>query len=93
MQSPIPRHRGDPARILLSSVFGPYARNDQYGSRTINPMELCQNQVAGTEGDFSLRMFHRSLGLMMLQANIDSPCALLDSPSLARFVQEIPWSG
>jgi len=28
------------ARVLLSSVFGPYARDDEYGSRKINPMEL-----------------------------------------------------
>jgi hypothetical protein len=34
-------------------------------------------------------MFHRSFGLMMLQANIDAPCTLLDFPSLERFVLEI----
>lgn len=27
------------ARILLSSVFGPYAQDDKFGSRSINPME------------------------------------------------------
>ena len=32
--------KGTGARILLSSVFGPYAQDDAYGSRTINPMEL-----------------------------------------------------
>ena len=76
-------------RILLSSVFGPYAQNDEYGSRALNPMELYQNQVTRTQGSFSLRMFHRSFGLMMLQANIYAPCTLLDFPSLDRFVQEI----
>ena len=81
--------KGKRARILLSSVFGPYAQNDAYGSRATNPMELYQNQVTRTQGSFSLRMFHRSFGLMMLQANIDAPCALLDFPSLERFVKEI----
>ena len=81
--------KGTRARILLSSVFGPYAQNDDYGSRTLNPMELYQNQVTRTQGSFSLRMFHRSFGLMMLQANIDAPCTLLDFPSLERFVLEI----
>jgi radical SAM superfamily enzyme YgiQ (UPF0313 family) len=73
----------------LSSVFGPYAQDDEYGSRTINPMELYQNQVTRVQGPFSLRMFHRSWGIMLIQANIDAPCALLDFPSLDRFVQEI----
>ncbi len=80
---------GTGARILLSSVFGPYAQDDQYGSRTINPMELYHNQVTRVQGGFSLRMFHRSFGLSMIQANIDAPCTLLDFPSLDRFVAEI----
>jgi len=32
--------RGSRARVLLSSVFGPYGCDDEYGSRAINPMEL-----------------------------------------------------
>ena len=77
------------ARILLSSVFGPYAQDDEYGSRVMNPMELYHNQVTRVQGPFSLRMFHRSWGLMLIQANIDAPCSLLDFPTLDRFVQEI----
>jgi radical SAM superfamily enzyme YgiQ (UPF0313 family) len=80
---------GTRARILLSSVFGPFARDDEYGSRTINPMELYHNQVTRLQGVFSLRMFHRSFGLMMIQSNIDAPCTLLDFPSLADFTREI----
>ena len=80
--------KGNRTRILLSSVFGPYAQNDEYGSRALNPMELYQNQVTRTQGGFSLRMFHRSFGLMMLQENIDAPCTLLDFPSLERFVRK-----
>ena len=88
MQHPV-HPLGSKARILLSSVFGPYAQDDAYGSRTINPMELYQNQVTRVQGGFSLRMFHRSFGLMMIQTNIDAPCTLLDFPSLDRFADEL----
>ena len=85
-----PRHPlASRTHVLLSSVFGPYARDDQYGSRTINPMELYQNQVTRAQGGFSLRMFHRSFGLMMIQANIDAPCTLLDFPTLESFTEQI----
>lgn len=90
MNASHPRHKlGKRARILLSSVFGPYAQDDSYGSRKINPMELYQNQVTRVQGVFSLRMFHRSFGLLMIQENIDAPCTLLDFPSRERFMQEI----
>lgn len=81
--------KGSKARVLLTSVFGPYARDDEYGSRIRNPMELYHNQVTREQGPFSLRMFHRSWGLMFIQANIDAPCTLLDFPTLERFVEEI----
>jgi radical SAM superfamily enzyme YgiQ (UPF0313 family) len=80
---------GTRAKVLLTSVFGPYAQDDEYGSRAINPMELYHNQVTRVQGSFSLRMFHRSFGLMMIQANIDAPCTLLDFPTLGRFISEI----
>ncbi len=76
-------------RVLLSSVFGPYAQDDEYGSRTMNPMELWHNQVTRVQGPFSLRMFHRSWGLMLIQANIESPCTCLDFPTRERFVREL----
>lgn len=84
------RHpKGSRARVLLTSVFGPYARDDEHGSRAINPMELYHNQVTREQGAFSLRMFHRSWGLMLIQANLEAPTTLLDFPSLERFEQEI----
>ncbi|MBM4271990.1 MAG: B12-binding domain-containing radical SAM protein, partial [Deltaproteobacteria bacterium] len=90
MQKLHPVHpMGTSARILLTSVFGPYAQNDEYGSREINPMELYHNQVTRIQGGFSLRMFHRSFSLLMLQANIDAPCTVLDFPSLEEFIREI----
>jgi radical SAM superfamily enzyme YgiQ (UPF0313 family) len=80
---------GSRARVLLTSVFGPYARDDAHGSRAINPMELYHNQVTRVQGSFSLRMFHRSWGLMLIQANLEAPTTLLDFPSLERFEEEI----
>ena len=66
---------GTRARVLLTSVFGPYAQDDDYGSRKINPMELYQNQVTRVQGGFSLRVFHRSFGLMMIASMISSASA------------------
>jgi radical SAM superfamily enzyme YgiQ (UPF0313 family) len=84
-----PHAKGTQARVLLSSVFGPYARDDEFGSRAINPMELYHNQVTRAQGSFSLRMFHRSWGLMMIQRNISAPSTLLDFPTLERFESEL----
>ncbi len=77
------------ANVLLTSVFGPYGKDDEYGSRAMNPMELYHNQVTRVQGPFSLRMFHRSWGLMLIQANIQAPCTLLDFPTLDRFIEEL----
>src|SRR6185369_13433164 len=86
----LPLHpKGTQARVLLSSVFGPYAQDDEFGSRTINPMELYHNQVTRSQGSFSLRMFHRSWGIMMIQHNISAPCTVLDFPTLDRFEKEL----
>ena len=81
--------KGTHARILLSSVFGPYAQDDEFGSRSINPMELYHNQVTRAQGSFSLRMFHRSWGIMMIQSNISAPCAVLDFPTREDFAREL----
>ena len=81
--------KGSQARILLSSVFGPYAQDDEYGSRSINPMELYHNQVTRAQGSFSLRMFHRSWGIMLIQQNISAPCTVLDFPTRDDFAREI----
>ena len=87
-----PHPKGTQARVLLSSVFGPYAQDDEFGSRSINPMELYHNQVTREQGSFSLRMFHRSWGLMMIQRNISAPCTLLDFPTLKDFQRELTSS-
>jgi radical SAM superfamily enzyme YgiQ (UPF0313 family) len=81
--------KGTRARVLLSSVFGPYAQDDQFGSRRVNPMELYHNQVTRAQGSFSLRMFHRSWGIMMIQENLSAPSTLLDFPTRAAFAKEL----
>ncbi len=81
--------KGSKARILLSSVFGPFAQDDEYGSRAINPMELYHNQVTRAQGSFSLRMFHRSWGITMIQQNISAPCVVLDFPTREAFAREL----
>jgi len=80
---------GTQARVLLSSAFGPYAQDDEFGSRAINPMELYHNQVTRAQGPFSLRMFHRSWGLMMIQENISAPCTLIDFPTREAFAEHV----
>ncbi|MGB7554115.1 MAG: B12-binding domain-containing radical SAM protein [Candidatus Korobacteraceae bacterium] len=87
-----PHPKATQARVLLSSVFGPYAQDDEFGSRSINPMELYHNQVTREQGSFSLRMFHRSWGLMMIQRNISAPSTLLDFPTLKDFQRELTSS-
>src|SRR5215813_9284909 len=81
--------KGVQARILLSSVFGPYAQDDEFGSRKINPMGLYHNQVTREQGPFSLRMFHRSWGILMIQQNISAPTTVLDFPTRERFEREL----
>ena len=76
-------------RVLLTSVFKPFATDDEFGSRAINPAELYHNQVTRAQGPFSLRMFHRSWGLMFLRENISAPCTLLDFPTREAFVREL----
>src|SRR5512135_1483392 len=81
--------KGTGARVLLTSVFGPYAQDDQFGSRAINPMELYHNQVTREQGPFSLRMFHRSWGILMIQQNLSAPTTVLDFPTREDFAREL----
>ncbi len=75
-------------KILLSSVFGPYGVDDQYG-RKENIMELFHNQVTREQGLFSLRFQHHSFGLYMMADNLKADVTVLDFPSQRRFAREI----
>jgi len=52
-------------------------------------MELYHNQVTRVQGAFSLRMFHRSWGIMMIQQNISAPTTVLDFPTRKAFEREL----
>lgn len=75
-------------KLLLTSVFGPYAADDEYGEKE-NKMELFHNQVTREQGIFSYRFNHRSQGLYFLAENIDMPTTVLDFPTLKRFKKEL----
>ena len=75
-------------KLLLTSVFGPYGVDDQYGEKE-NKMELFHNQVTREQGIFSYRFNHGSQGLYFLAENIEMPTAVLDFPTLKRFKQEL----
>src|SRR5260370_14226599 len=85
----IPHPKGIRARVLFSAVFGPYAQDDEFGSRKINPMELYHNQVTREQGPLFLRMFHRSWGILMIQKNIWAPTTVLDFPTREAFADEL----
>src|SRR5260370_19729517 len=85
----IPHSKGIRARVLFSSVFGPYAQDDEFGSRKINPMELYHNQVTREQGPFSLRMFHSSSGILMIHKNISPPITVLDFHTREAFADEL----
>jgi radical SAM superfamily enzyme YgiQ (UPF0313 family) len=74
--------------LLLTSVFGPYGVDDEYGEKE-NKMELFHNQVTREQGIFSYRFNHGSQGLHFLAGNIDMPTAVLDFPSFKRFRKEL----
>ena len=75
-------------KLLLTSVFGPYGVDDEYGEKE-NKMELFHNQVTREQGIFSYRFNHGSQGLYFLAENVDMPTAILDFPTFERFKQEL----
>jgi len=75
-------------KLLLTSVFGPYGVDDEFGEKE-NKMELFHNQVTREQGIFSYRFNHGSQGLYFLADNIDMPTAVLDFPSFKRFKKEL----
>jgi hypothetical protein len=74
--------------VLLTSVFGPYGVDDDFG-RKENKLELFHNQITREQGIFSIRFHHHSFGLYLIAENLDSPVTVLDFPSKKRFIKEI----
>lgn len=75
-------------KLLLTSVFGPYGVDDEYG-RADNKMELFHNQVTREQGIFSYRFHHPSFGLYFLAENLSIPTTVLDFPDLEAFINEV----
>jgi radical SAM superfamily enzyme YgiQ (UPF0313 family) len=75
-------------KLLLTSVVGPYAVDDEYGEKE-NKMELFHNQVTREQGIFSYRFNHGTQGLSFLAENIDMPTTVLDFPNYKRFKKEL----
>ncbi|MCP4154831.1 MAG: radical SAM protein [bacterium] len=75
-------------KLLLTSVFGPYGVDDEYG-RKENIMEILHNQVTREQGVFSMRFNQESYGLYLIAENLEIPTVVLDFPSQKRFIREI----
>jgi len=80
---------GSRARVLLCERFSdPTHGMTSTGAGRSTRWNSTRTRLP-VSGRFSLRMFHRSFGLMMIQENIDAPCTLLDFPTLEGFTEEI----
>jgi len=77
-----------PPRVLLTSVFKPFAVNDLY-SRRESIVELFHNQLTRYQGIFSLRTSDDSYGIHAIGYNLGIPCTVLDFPTQQRFLREI----
>jgi len=77
-----------PPKVLLSSVFKPFAVNDLY-SRKESILELFHNQLTKYQGIYSLRTSYDSYGIHAIGNNLGIPCTVLDFPTRARFIREI----
>ncbi len=76
---------GARSSVLLSSVFGPYAQNDEYGSRAMNPMELYHKENSKdlrTDGPTSQPPFTRKTPKPL---NGDVPAAQLSKAGYPRY--------
>ncbi|HON59200.1 MAG TPA: cobalamin-dependent protein [Smithella sp.] len=77
-----------PPRVLLTSVFKPFAVDDLYSRRT-SIVELFHNQLTQYQGVFSLRTSDDSYGIHAIGRNLGIPCTVLDFPTRQRFIREI----
>jgi hypothetical protein len=77
-----------PPRVLLSSVFKPFAVNDMY-SRKESILELFHNQITKVQGIYSPRASYDSYGIHAIGNNLGISCTVLDFPTPKRFIREI----
>ncbi len=75
-------------KLLLTSVFGPYGVDDDYG-RKESIMEIMHSQVTREQGVFSIRFNQETYAMHLLAENLTVPTVILDFPSQKRFIREI----
>jgi hypothetical protein len=80
--------RAKTKRLLLTSVFKPFAVDDAFGVKE-NVCELMHNQVTRLQGVFSIRSQNRSFGLSFIAENLRVPTTVLDFPTQDEFVAEL----
>ncbi|MBN1577641.1 MAG: hypothetical protein JW913_13865 [Chitinispirillaceae bacterium] len=71
-------------RILLTTVFKPFAVDDMF-SRKENIPELMMSQITCVQGIFSYRAWHANSGLHMIAANCGHETTVMEWPSLDEF--------
>jgi len=79
----------DHPKVLLSSVFKPFAEADNLYSRVDSKIELLHNQITKYQGVFSPRIHYNTYGLHLIAANLPIPATVLDYPTLPRFIAEL----
>jgi radical SAM superfamily enzyme YgiQ (UPF0313 family) len=78
-------------KLLLTSIFGPYGVDDDYG-RKENIMEVMHNQITREQGVFSLRFNQETYAFHLIAENLELPTVVLDFPSQKHFISEIKKS-
>ncbi len=76
------------ARMLLTSVFKPFAIDDIY-SRKESICELFHNQLTHYQDIYSPRKHYPTYGLHLIANNISMPSTVIDYPTLPGFIREI----
>ena len=76
-------------KILFSSVFKPFADQDNLYNRVDSKIELFHNQLTKYQGVFSPRIHYQTFGLHTIANNLGVPSVVLDYPTLKRFIKEV----
>jgi len=82
-RSELPARNG--GRVLLSSVFGRIVKTMNTAAVPSTQWSFFTIKSRANKVLFSLRVFHPSLGIRLIQANISAACTVLDFPTLEIF--------
>ncbi|MGD8383164.1 MAG: hypothetical protein PVJ11_13525 [Syntrophobacterales bacterium] len=79
-----------PAKLLLTTIFGPYGIKNKYAEGLGMQMELFNNQITREQGVHSPRTNFFTFPLYFLAENLSSvPTTVLDFPTWRAFVREL----